>query len=78
MNNLFRHPYTKIEFVEEELGVTRKTASQYLRQLVKRDYLRLLKIGRSNYYLNKPLFDLFVGTRHGNEGKSESLLIESI
>jgi adenine C2-methylase RlmN of 23S rRNA A2503 and tRNA A37 len=41
LNNLFRHPYTKIEFVEEELGVTRKTASQYLRQLVERDYLRL-------------------------------------
>lgn len=78
LNNLFRHPYTKIEFVEEELGVTRKTASQYLKQLVEKDYLKLLKIGRSNFYLNAPLFDLFVGTRHGGDGPSEASLIESI
>ncbi|MEJ7712082.1 MAG: Fic family protein [Pyrinomonadaceae bacterium] len=37
LNNLFRHPYTKIEFVQSELGVTRKTASQYLAQLVAKD-----------------------------------------
>lgn len=78
LNNLFRHPYTKIEFVEEELGVTRKTASQYLKQLVEKDYLKLLKIGRSNFYLNKPHFDLFVGTRHGISEKSDVPLIESI
>jgi len=78
LNNLFRHPYTKIEFVEEELGVTRKTASQYLKQLVEKDYLQLLKIGRSNFYLNKPLFDLFVRTRHGTGENSDVPLIESI
>jgi len=78
LNNLFRHPYTKIEFVEEELGVSRKTASQYLRQLVEKDYLKLLKIGRSNFYLNEPLFNLFVGARHGIEGRKEVPLIESI
>ena len=78
LNNLFRHPYTKIEFVEDELGVTRKTASQYLKQLVEKDYLRLLKIGRSNFYLNATLFDLFVGTRHGGDGQSEAHLIESV
>src|ERR1044072_4575867 len=78
LNNLFRHPYTKIEFVEEELGVTRKTASQYLKQLVEKDYLRLLKIGRSNFYLNAPLFDLFVRTRRAGDGRCEAPLIESI
>lgn len=78
LNNLFRHPYTKIEFVEEELGVTRKTASQYLKQLVEKDYLKVLKVGRSNFYLNAPLFNLFVGTRHGRDGTSEAPLIESI
>jgi len=78
LNNLFRHPYTKIEFVEEELAVTRKTASQYLKQLVEKDYLQLLKIGRSNFYLNKPLFDLFVRTRHGTGENSDVPLIESI
>jgi Fic family protein len=71
LNNLFRHPYTKIEFVEDELRVSRKTASQYLKQLVENGYLKLLKIGRSNFYLNEPLFNLFVGARHGFEGKKE-------
>jgi Fic family protein len=63
LNNLFRHPYTKIEFVESELRVTRKTASGYLKQLVEMKYLKLLKIGRSNFYLNEPLYGLFVNTR---------------
>jgi Fic family protein len=78
LNNLFRHPYTKIEFVEDELGVSRKTASQYLKQLVEKDYLKLLKIGRSNFYLNEPLFNLFVGARHGIEVEQEVPLIESM
>jgi len=78
LNNLFRHPYTKIEFVEDELRVNRKTASRYLKQLVEKGYLKLLKIGRSNFYLNEPLFNLFVGARHGVEEKKEVSLIESI
>jgi Fic family protein len=78
LNNLFRHPYTKIEFIEDELRVSRKTASLYLRQLVEKDYLKLLKIGRSNFYLNEPLFNLFVGARHGIEEKKEVPLIESV
>ena len=78
LNNLFRHPYTKIEFVEDELGVSRKTASQYLKQLVEKDYLKLIKMGRSNFYLNQPLFNLFVGARHGVEEGKEVPLIESM
>lgn len=35
INNLFRHPYTKIEFVMQELQVTRKTAAKYLEELVR-------------------------------------------
>lgn len=60
LNSLFSHPYTKIEFVEESLRITRKTASSYLRELVEANYLELIKIGRSNFYLNKPLFELFL------------------
>ncbi len=60
LNSLFSHPYTKIEFVEESLGITRKTASSYLKELVEANLLELIKIGRSNFYLNKPLFDLFL------------------
>jgi Fic family protein len=33
LNNLFKHPYTKIEFLEDELGISRITAATYLNKL---------------------------------------------
>lgn len=78
LNNLFHHPYTKIEFMQDELGVTRKTASQYLKQLAEKNYLKLIKIGKSNYYLNEPLFDLFINAHHGELESNDAPLIESI
>ncbi len=59
LNNLFKHPYTKIEFVMNDLDVTRITATKYLEQLVEQGFLHKEKIGRSNYYINQPLFALF-------------------
>lgn len=58
LNNLFRHPYTKIEFLERDLKVSRLTATKYLDQLADAGYLEKQKIWRSNYYINRPLFDL--------------------
>ncbi len=58
LNNLFRYPYTKIEFVEKELGVSRITASKYLNQLTKAGFLHKHKKGRTNFYINEPLFAL--------------------
>ena len=40
LNNLFDHPYTKIEFVMEDLQVSRLTASKYLDNLVSMDLLK--------------------------------------
>lgn len=60
LNNLFRHPYTKIEFLVNELGVTRLTATRYLDLLVENGFLQKQKIGRSNFYVNSPLLRLFV------------------
>ncbi|MBQ0798599.1 MAG: Fic family protein [Porticoccaceae bacterium] len=65
LNNLFRHPYTKIAFIEQDLGVTRLTASRYLEQLVKQGFLVKEKIGRNNYYINVPLFNLLLGVESG-------------
>ena len=59
LNNLFKHPYTKVEFVMEELMVSRLTASKYVAQLVEKGFLVKEKIGRSNFYINVPLFKLF-------------------
>ena len=59
LNNLFRHPYTKIDFVTSELAVTRITATKYLDQLVEKNFLEKQKIGRSNYYVNTQLCNLF-------------------
>jgi Fic family protein len=60
LNNLFNHPYTKIEFIVEELGVSRITATKYLDQLVKHGFLTKQKIGRANYYINDPLYKLLI------------------
>lgn len=59
LNNLFRHPYTKIDFMVNDLGVSRLTATKYLEQLVEHGFLQKQKVGRSNYYINAPLCDLF-------------------
>ncbi|HWY97995.1 MAG TPA: Fic family protein [Bacteroidia bacterium] len=61
LNNLFRHPYTKIEFMMNELNVTRITATRYLDLLVENGYLKKEKNGRTNFYINDPLYQLFKG-----------------
>ena len=58
LNNLFRHPYTKIEFVERDLGVKRLAAAKYLDLLHEKRFVRKMKVGRSNFYLNEPLLQL--------------------
>ncbi|MFT4175503.1 MAG: Fic family protein [Luteolibacter sp.] len=61
INNLFTHPYTKIEFLERDLGVTRLTASKYLEALVRSGFLQKRKAGRTNYYINPALTEILTG-----------------
>ncbi|MFZ4402287.1 MAG: Fic family protein [Bacteroidales bacterium] len=58
LNNLFKHPYTKIEFVVNDLGVSRLTAANYLNKLADDKMLRKEKLGTGNYYINEELFNL--------------------
>ncbi|HRD52084.1 MAG TPA: Fic family protein, partial [Flavobacteriales bacterium] len=58
INTLFRHPYTKIAFIERDLHVSRLTATKYLNKLVALGLLTKVKVGRTNFYLNEPLFVL--------------------
>jgi len=66
LNNLFNHPYTKIEFVMDDLQVSRITATRYLEQLVEQGFVVKEKIGRSNYYINQPLVALLTEASHAN------------
>jgi len=58
LNNLFAHPYTKIEFIVRDLGVSRITAANYLNKLAEDGVLRKERLGTGNYYVNEKLFAL--------------------
>jgi Fic family protein len=60
LNNLFRHPYTRIEFVQRDLGVTRQTAAKYLKQLAAAGVLKEHAQGKHMYFINVPLVQLLV------------------
>jgi len=59
LTNLFRHPYTTIDSLMRELGVSRLTATRYLNKLVEGGFLVKHKSGRRNFYINKPLVEVF-------------------
>ncbi len=65
LNTLFKHPYTKIDFVIRDVGVKRVTAGSYLDALAEAGFLEKQKIWRSNYYVNLPLFKLLQGNHNG-------------
>ena len=68
INNLFNHPYTRVEFVQRDLGVSRITATRYLDKLAEDGVLEKLRIGRNNYYVNRPLFGLLGRDQLADEG----------
>jgi Fic family protein len=65
LNNLFRHPYTRIEFVQNDLGVVRQTAAKYLDELAAGGLLEKHSQGRNNYYVNRPLVALLLRVSGG-------------
>ncbi|HXC25613.1 MAG TPA: Fic family protein [Gemmatimonadaceae bacterium] len=74
INTLFTHPYTKIQFVERDLNISRLTATKYLDELAADGLLRKQKVGRSNYYVNLTLNAILTGdTMQSSEpGQKES------
>ena len=73
LNNLFFHPYTKIEFIQRDMQVARNTASKYLDMIVETGLVDKVKVGKSNYYFNTKLIDLFL-----NHNSAETNSVESI
>lgn len=77
LNNLFFHPYTKVEFLEKEMMVSRITANRYLNALAETGLIERIKIGRSYYYMNLPLMNLFMSVSDSNS--SETIVpVESV
>lgn len=60
INILFKHPYTKIDFLERELNIHRHTARTYLNALVEDEnkFLTKVKIGKSFYFINERLLQI--------------------
>lgn len=62
INHLFMHPYTKIDFVQQDLKITRITATKYLDELSDAGFLQKQKMGRNNYYINPALNSIMLRT----------------
>ena len=55
---LFFEFYTKIPYIQKGLGVSRKTAANYLSSFEDAGFLTSEKVGRERIYLNNKLFDI--------------------
>jgi predicted transcriptional regulator len=49
--------------VERDLGVSRLTAMKYLDALADGGFVDKQKIGRTNYYINRALYDILTAER---------------
>lgn len=62
LESLFFEFYTKIPYIQEQLGVSDKTAQKYLDNLVNLGFLTSEKIGRERIYRNERLFKIIKDT----------------
>ena len=76
LNNLFFHPYTKIEFIQRDMQVARNTASKYLDMIVETGLVEKMRVGKTNYYFNTKLIDLFLN--HNSTDVNSVEAIESV
>ena len=75
LNNLFFHPYTKIEFMQSDMMVSRPTATKYLDDIVGMGLLLKTKRGKENYYVNLALMDLFVSRgEYHNDSDTDTIV----
>jgi Fic family protein len=66
LENLFFHPYTKIEFVMKDLPLkSRITAAKYLDNLAQIGLVQKAKVGKYNYYINTALMKILQGRSLG-------------
>lgn len=58
LNNIFRHPYTRIDSVQRDVKVSRPTAARYLNLLANEGLVSKRRAGKASYYVNEDLVDL--------------------
>lgn len=70
LNNLFRHPYTRVQHVQRELEVSRATATRWLGQLANTGFVEKRRVGRGDYYVNTELCKLLLEASRSPESGS--------
>ncbi len=58
IEQLFIHPYCKIEFLVQGMGLNRKTASNYLKKLEELNILQSVEKGKELLFINTQLYQL--------------------
>jgi Fic family protein len=74
LNSLFRHPYTRIDFLMNDLDVTRQTAAKYLDHLSDAGLLSKHRLGKHNYYMNDPLVRIFANIERSPDEETTQVL----
>ena len=74
LNNLFFHPYTKIEFLMNDLTISRPTAAKYLEDLTSMGLLEKVKMGKENYFINTELVNLFMNKGEYGQVTGETII----
>ncbi len=64
-------------YFHEKLMVNRATATRYLNDIVKTGLIDRIKLGRTYYYMNIPLMNLFMRVSD-SRGKEKVMPIESV
>ena len=83
LNNLFKHPYTKIQFLVDDLNISRATATRYLEALTQKGILEKQRLGRESYYLNQELINLLfnipqISKTENNSEASTRIPVQSV
>ena len=55
---LFLYPYTRIQHLQDRLGISRQTASNYLNKLADGGILEKMQLGKHLFFINKEFFDI--------------------
>ena len=58
VETLFLYPYTRIQHLQKQLGISRQTASVYLNRLTQAGILDKMQLGRNQYFINRALFEI--------------------